>query len=238
MTISVHSDAPERGEVPLRQRRPRAAATTEFGAALTTLGLPQNRVAKLFGVSCRHIRRWQHGNRTVPRAVRLVINLLVAGAISIDQVEAAAQTNGVKPALPARLRDEPEPKPPTPCLVEPAPAPAALTPVKINGAAGPVGAPAPRLPAPAALARTEAATLADPGFTTTAMTIYALGPKSCRWPHGDPGRPGFGFCGRATVREPYCEHHCTLAYAARSLPPSATLAGALASAGGRERTSP
>src|SRR6516225_1992156 len=142
MTISVHSDAPERGEVPLRQRRPRAAATTEFGAALTTLGLPQNRVAKLFGVSCRHIRRWQHGNRTVPRAVRLVINLLVAGAISIDQVEAAAdpvpaQTNGVKPEPPARLRDEPEPKLPASLRVEPAPAPAeaaaALTPVKING---------------------------------------------------------------------------------------------------------
>jgi GcrA cell cycle regulator len=133
MTISVHSDAPERGEVPLRQRRPRAAATTEFGAALTTLGLPQNRVAKLFGVSCRHIRRWQHGNRTVPRAVRLVINLLVAGAISIDQVEAAAdpvpaQTNGVKPALPARLRDEPEPKPPASLRVEPAPAPVPANP--------------------------------------------------------------------------------------------------------------
>jgi len=96
----------------LRRRRPRAAAVTEFSAALKKLGFPQNRVAKLFGVSCRHIRRWQHGNRTVPRAVRLVINLLVAGAISIDQVEAAAdpvpaQTNGVKPALPARLRAEP-----------------------------------------------------------------------------------------------------------------------------------
>ena len=62
----------------LRRRRPRAAAVTEFSAALKKLGFPQNRVAKLFGVSCRHIRRWQHGDRTVPRAVRLVINLLVA----------------------------------------------------------------------------------------------------------------------------------------------------------------
>ena len=90
-----------------RRRRPRAAAPTEFGAAFTTLGLPQNRVAKLFGVSCRHIRRWQHGNRTVPRAVRLVINLLVAGAISIDQAEGAAgpvsaRTNGcARPEPPA-----------------------------------------------------------------------------------------------------------------------------------------
>jgi hypothetical protein len=114
----------------LRRRRPRAAATTEFGTALDTLGLPQNRVAKLFGVSCRHIRRWQHGDRTVPRAVRLVINLLVAGAISIDQVEQAAavsapaRTNGhAEPEPPARLRDEPEPKPPAPLCIEPAPAP-------------------------------------------------------------------------------------------------------------------
>jgi hypothetical protein len=131
MTIFVHSGAPKRGEIPLKQRRSRAAATTEFGTALDNLGIAQRRVAKLFGVSCRHIRRWQHGDRTVPRAVRLVINLLVAGAISIDQVEQAAdpvptQTNGVKPALPARLHDEPEPKLPAP--VEPTPAPARADP--------------------------------------------------------------------------------------------------------------
>jgi hypothetical protein len=71
-------------------------------------------------------------------------------------------------------------------------------------------------PAQAVLARIEAATLADPGFTTTAMTIYALGPKSCRWPHGDPGRPGFGFCGELVVAAgSYCPKHCRTAYIAR-----------------------
>src|SRR5262249_47209060 len=92
---------------PRRQRRPRAAAATEFGATLGELGLPQLRVAKLFGISSRHVRRWQRGDRRVPRAVGLVINLLVTGAVSIDQVEQAAvsvpvRTNGsAKPTLPA-----------------------------------------------------------------------------------------------------------------------------------------
>jgi len=104
----------ESGETPpdLRRRRPRAAAVTEFGAALGELGLTQLRIAKLFNVSPRHVRRWQHGDRRVPPAARLVINLLVTRAISIDQIEQAAvsisaRTNGsVKRSTPASLRVE------------------------------------------------------------------------------------------------------------------------------------
>ena len=199
----------------LRRRRPRAAAVTEFSAALKKLGFPQNRVAKLFGVSCRHIRRWQHGDRTVPRAVRLVINLLVAGAILIDQVEQAAdpvptQTNGVKPEPPARLRDEPEPKLPASLRVEPAPAPAeaaaARTPVKINGDAGP-GAPAPRRVAPAP----ELAVIDRD--QTLAEKVLALGDACCRFPIGDPRCQGFFFCSRPTAaQQPYCKDHTRAAY--------------------------
>jgi DNA-binding transcriptional regulator YdaS (Cro superfamily) len=111
-------ETPPRLREDLKQRRRRAAATTEFGAALDAIGFPQNRVAKLFGISCRHVRRWRHGDRRVPRAVRLVINLLVTGAVSIDQVEQAAV------AVSVRTNGSAEPRPPAPLLVEPAPAPA------------------------------------------------------------------------------------------------------------------
>jgi len=98
-----------------------------------------------------------------------VINLLVTGVVSMDQVEQAAvliptQTNGnAKPRLPA------------PLLVEPAPPPAP------------------------ALA------------LTTAEKVFALTPKACRWPYGDPGHPDFRFCGSPVVAKPYCEHHRTVA---------------------------
>jgi len=37
--------------------------------------------------------------------------------------------------------------------------------------------------------------------------------SACCWPNGEPGRSGFGFCGRQTVdRRPYCEEHCDRAY--------------------------
>lgn len=35
----------------------------------------------------------------------------------------------------------------------------------------------------------------------------------CLWPHGDPGEPGFGFCGAEPQRgKPYCPRHCVHAY--------------------------
>jgi len=94
------------------------AVSTEFRAALDALDIAQHRVAKLFGISSRHVRRWQHGDRRVPRAVHLVINLLVTGAISIDQVEQAAIS------IPARTNGSAKSGPPAPLLVEPTPAPA------------------------------------------------------------------------------------------------------------------
>lgn len=40
--------------------------------------------------------------------------------------------------------------------------------------------------------------------------------RSCQWPEGDPGSPGFRFCGDATVLgKPYCGPHCGRAYVKR-----------------------
>jgi GcrA cell cycle regulator len=82
-------------------------------AMLDALGLTQHRIARLFNVSARHIRRWRSGARRVPHAVGIVCNLLAVGAVTIEQVEAAvpARTNGgvTRPEPPAP-RVEPEPE--------------------------------------------------------------------------------------------------------------------------------
>jgi len=76
------------------------AVATEFHKTINALGLPQNRLAQLFNVGARSIRRWRDGARRVPRGVDLVIRLLAAGTVTVAQVEAAAvsipaaRTNG------------------------------------------------------------------------------------------------------------------------------------------------
>jgi len=94
---------------------------TEFRAALATLGLAQTRIAEMFAVSPRSVRRWRRGDRRVPRAVGIVCNLLTTGVVTIEQVEAAV------PA-PARTNDAAKPKPPAPRPVKPAPEQSALAP--------------------------------------------------------------------------------------------------------------
>jgi GcrA cell cycle regulator len=35
----------------------------------------------------------------------------------------------------------------------------------------------------------------------------------CSWPHGEPGKPEFHFCGKPAVAgKPYCAEHCAMAY--------------------------
>jgi GcrA cell cycle regulator len=47
-----------------------------------------------------------------------------------------------------------------------------------------------------------------------APQIVTLGVHSCRWPIGEPGKPGFRFCtSRAVMGKPYCGEHCAMAYA-------------------------
>jgi DNA-binding transcriptional regulator YiaG len=127
MTIFVHSGAPEREEIPLRQRRSRAAAAaTEFGAALDALGIAQRQAARLFNVNMRHIRRWRHGDRRVPRGVSIVLNLLIAQKVTLAEVEQAAIP------VPARTNGRAKSKPPAPVFVEPAPEQSTLAPAHAN----------------------------------------------------------------------------------------------------------
>lgn len=47
------------------------------------------------------------------------------------------------------------------------------------------------------------------------ITILNLTDRTCKWPLGHPGEDDFHFCGETSVAgEPYCAHHCALAYQA------------------------
>jgi GcrA cell cycle regulator len=49
------------------------------------------------------------------------------------------------------------------------------------------------------------------GFTPL-CTLMELSRESCRFPIGEPGAPGFGFCGRPRVHGPYCAEHHRVCY--------------------------
>jgi GcrA cell cycle regulator len=59
----------------------------------------------------------------------------------------------------------------------------------------------------------DGACLDDPGLDSgipveQRRSLLELTHMTCRWPVGDPGRPGFFFCGAAPVRgAPYCQLH-------------------------------
>jgi hypothetical protein len=70
----------------IRQTTP----ATELCEMLGSLGLPQRRLAKILGSTPRHVRRWRRGERRVPHGIAVLLRLLVAGAIGVDQIEKAA----------------------------------------------------------------------------------------------------------------------------------------------------
>ncbi|PHR57169.1 MAG: GcrA cell cycle regulator [Robiginitomaculum sp.] len=48
-------------------------------------------------------------------------------------------------------------------------------------------------------------------------TVLTLTNKLCKWPIGDPAKPGFKFCGRgSTESSPYCADHAAQAYQPQS----------------------
>ena len=48
---------------------------------------------------------------------------------------------------------------------------------------------------------------------TNLIGLAELTEHTCKWPLGDPQKPGFGFCGQPSVEgKPYCEFHCKRAY--------------------------
>src|SRR5262249_1214641 len=93
---------------------------TEFRETLGALGLAQDRVAQLFGVGPRSVRRWRDGTRRVPHGVDIVLRLLAGGAVTIEQVERAAVPT------PARTNGGADPGPLPPPPVPPAPEQSAL----------------------------------------------------------------------------------------------------------------
>jgi len=107
----------------LQRRRPRATATTEFGAALTAFGIKHRSAARWFRTSERNIRRWKSGTRKTPPGVAVVVKLMLAGKVTAADVELATvgSTNPNSPrrsVQPAPVVEAIEPQP----LVEPAPA--------------------------------------------------------------------------------------------------------------------
>lgn len=47
-----------------------------------------------------------------------------------------------------------------------------------------------------------------------ARAVIELLNQHCKWPIGDPARPGFHFCGarRPSADMPYCDRHARMAY--------------------------
>jgi GcrA cell cycle regulator len=166
-------------------------APTEFHEALGTLGLAQQRVAAMFGVGPRSVRRWQYGERRVPCGVGIVFRLLAAGAVTIDQVERAAVhriNGGPKPFIVESGLEAPKPElPPVP-----------LVPASEQSANLAEAAPE------------QSAT--DPNLTSTAAKVAALTARACHWPIGDPASPEFRFCGRLVSAPPYWQQHRGQAY--------------------------
>ena len=69
----------------------------------------------------------------------------------------------------------------------------------------------PLLRAPVAKASRTVASVPVPLDIRPSATILTLGEHACRWPIGDPGEVGFGFCGAATTSHPsYCDGHANL----------------------------
>ncbi|WP_193360681.1 GcrA family cell cycle regulator [Komagataeibacter medellinensis] len=121
------------------------------------------------------------------------------------------------------------PSSPAPAEVEAAPAAAAVPPPVPQAApVVPVEASRPKVevtaPTPAATAQEPAVEprAPRPSARATRAAAAALRPvseprrrssQSCCWPLGDPGTPGFHFCGATPLPgKPYCAEHAQLAY--------------------------
>lgn len=48
--------------------------------------------------------------------------------------------------------------------------------------------------------------------TAKMLRLTQLTERTCKWPVGDPLKPGFGFCGVEVEDKPYCRFHRGLAY--------------------------
>jgi len=89
--------------------------------------------------------------------------------------------------------------------------------------AKPVGPPSPRSapkppppPCSGAVARPRRPAVVNLDAIARVFDAADLGPRTCRWPLGDPSLPGFGYCGAlAPGGGPYCLGHRQVAYRQR-----------------------
>jgi hypothetical protein len=61
----------------------------QFRSALSRLDLSQVGAARLFGADGRTTRRWALGERSIPPTVTILLRLLMAGKITVEDIEAA-----------------------------------------------------------------------------------------------------------------------------------------------------
>lgn len=62
---------------------------TQFRTALDRLDLTQVGAARLFGADQRTARRWASGERAIPNPVVIMLRLLLAKKITVEDIEAA-----------------------------------------------------------------------------------------------------------------------------------------------------
>lgn len=60
----------------------------QFRNALARLDLSQVALAHLVGADPRTVRRWALGERSIPEPVAIIVRMLVAGAVTVDNVMA------------------------------------------------------------------------------------------------------------------------------------------------------
>ncbi|MBV0887483.1 GcrA family cell cycle regulator [Komagataeibacter oboediens] len=145
------------------------------------------------------------GLKPRPSPIRRAAKAASAPAATTAEAPAPTPAVEITPATPAaEAAAAPAVTPAAPQAPQKAPAKAQATPT-----------PAPQ-PKPAAAAETA------PAPRATRATKAALRPvseprrrssQSCCWPLGDPGTPGFHFCGATPLPgKPYCAEHAQLAY--------------------------
>lgn len=61
----------------------------QFQAAIDRLGLSQVGAARLLGADPRTARRWALGERSVPESVSILLRLMLAGKITVADIESA-----------------------------------------------------------------------------------------------------------------------------------------------------
>ena len=61
----------------------------QFQSAIDRLGLSQVKAARLFGANPRTARKWASGVNGVPECVAILLRLLLAGKITVEDVEGA-----------------------------------------------------------------------------------------------------------------------------------------------------